>query len=351
MKYLTKEWYLSRKSEIEDLVRYPSEEARFFSEDYFQKLFAESEQAHLNSAKEDFRDMVQQDAQDHHESSPSAFDCEQAKAEHHDLFLSRIEFLKQELPTDIIESIADLRICALRYATPEVIEMIHEYCEAFKKVWHETLMASWAQQKLRFKDHEPAFLEDCSIHDYHIKTGRFVGDAFILEPAEDESTTFYEKLFGRKVYGATYIFRNAEILHLENSLEDTFGVYEEVFPSDSGYEFHFILAESPHGRQNAFEFDIRCSDLLILKPDQPTHETVQYRVLIETIIPGWKTNHVLKEYLDVETYLSPSIWVQINGRFPKIRSVTTPEGDPQFITSNDAGIIVQYTFTNLKEQA
>ena len=51
MYYLTKEWYLSGKDGSLCLDHTPAEEARTFSEEYFQRLYAESEQKYLDSLR------------------------------------------------------------------------------------------------------------------------------------------------------------------------------------------------------------------------------------------------------------------------------------------------------------
>ena len=85
---------------------------------------------------------------------------------------------------------------------------------------------------------------------------------------------------------------------------------------------------------------------MIFKPRYPAryHSIDKYKILIETFIPGWKSDHRLEEYLDVETSHLPWVWVKLNGRFPTRERATTSDGHQKFITANDEGISVHYTF-------
>ena len=70
----------------------------------------------------------------------------------------------------------------------------------------------------------------------------------------------------------------------------------------------------------------------------------EYEVLVETINPCGGAKHCIKEFMDVETN-DPIAWVKTNGRFPIRDTATTPDGDLKIITGDEAGNIVNYTFT------
>lgn len=70
----------------------------------------------------------------------------------------------------------------------------------------------------------------------------------------------------------------------------------------------------------------------------------EYEVLVENINPCGGAKHCIKEFMDVETD-DPVAWVKENGRFPIRDTVTTPDDDLKIITGDEAGNIVNYTFT------
>ena len=70
----------------------------------------------------------------------------------------------------------------------------------------------------------------------------------------------------------------------------------------------------------------------------------EYEVLVETINPCGGAKHCIKEFLEVGT-ADPAAWVRANGRFPIRDIVANPDGDLKIITGDEAGNIVNYTFT------
>lgn len=71
---------------------------------------------------------------------------------------------------------------------------------------------------------------------------------------------------------------------------------------------------------------------------------IEYEVLVETINPCGGSKHCIKEFIDVETS-DPIAWVKVNGRFPIIDTAHNADGDLKIITGDQAGNIVNYTFT------
>ena len=69
-----------------------------------------------------------------------------------------------------------------------------------------------------------------------------------------------------------------------------------------------------------------------------------YEVLVETITPCGGERHASKEFIDVDTN-SPEAWVRSNGRWPILDTAHSPQGDEIFITGDEAGNIIRYTFT------
>ena len=71
---------------------------------------------------------------------------------------------------------------------------------------------------------------------------------------------------------------------------------------------------------------------------------LEYEVLVETINPCGGGRHAKKEFIDVETD-NPAAWVEQNGRWPIIDTISNPNGDVTIVTGDSAGNIIRYTFS------
>ena len=281
MKYLTKEWYETMQRTGLHILLRPLEEARSFSEELFQRLYAECEQEHLDSEKRvcdvditELADRLSDSSVSRVDGTPISeeernavaafqqivvkslreapqriFDPEKAKAEYHERYLGSLENAQRKLPDEIKQKIADLRVFALRYAAPEIIEEVTAYSNACDEFVKQTMKNCSEQQKALFADCRPGFFEHYDIHDHHVKSARFSRKDLILEPFDP--------------YDWIYTFKDAEILEQEHSLDDAYLLYDEIYPVDGGYEFHFLFDARMGDGYEISQITLRCSDLEI----------------------------------------------------------------------------------------
>ncbi len=177
------------------------------------------------------------------------FDPEKAKQEYHRRYLSALENIQHRLPTEILQKVADPRVFALKYAAPEIIEEVAAYSKSCDEFVHRTIREVSEREEAFFADNHPAFLDHYDIHDHKIKSSHFSEKDFVLEP------------FNK--YAPIFTFKNAEILVQERELDHSYMLYDEIYPTDSGYEFHFLLGFYENGASDHFELTLRCSDLEI----------------------------------------------------------------------------------------
>lgn len=281
MKYLTKEWYETMQRSSLHLLIEPLEEARSFSEELFQQLYAQKEQEHLDSEKrvydidiEELADKLSYASVQHADGTPLTeeeyeeaiavqenltqalresperiFDPEIVKAKYHERYLASLKNAQSKLPDEIKQKIADLRVFALRHATPEIIEEVAAYSKSCAEFVDRTIKEVSEREKAFFADNRPAFFEHYHIHDHQIKSSHFSEEDFVLEP------------FSK--YDPIFTFKNAKILVQERELDHSYMLYDEIYPTESGYEFHFLLGFYENGASEHFELTLRCSDLEI----------------------------------------------------------------------------------------
>ena len=278
MKHLTKEWYEMMQRTSLHLLLKPLEEARSFSEELFQQLYAQKEQEHLDYEKlvhdidildladelayasvqnadgtplteEEYEDIQENFAQALRESPERSFDPEIAKAKYHERYLASLENVQRKLPDEIKQKIADLRVFALSGAAPEIIEEVAAYSKSCDEFVDRTLKEVGEREKAFFADNRPAFFDHYYIHDHKIKSSYFSEKDFVLEP-------FYK-------HNCTFTFKNAEILAQERELDNSYMLYDEIYPTETGYEFHFLLYFYEDGTSELFELTLRCSNLEI----------------------------------------------------------------------------------------
>ena len=136
MKYLTKEWYKSMQRADMDLTLKVSKKAESFSEKYYNDLYKQEENKWIKLQKEilnaefeekfpEYADISILDKNGYKErkkafvefAKVTSFDLTKEKEQFNKLHKSNIKHLKNELPTEILNKIADIRVLALERAS------------------------------------------------------------------------------------------------------------------------------------------------------------------------------------------------------------------------------------------
>ncbi len=116
MRYFTKEWYIdSLIAEMCFQLR-KTEKASVYSDRFFEKLYAIEQKAYIKFQKR------------YSKISRTAFDERTAIAEFEANFKDNLEFVKSNLPNDILADIADIRVLALGSATTDNAMKITRFC-------------------------------------------------------------------------------------------------------------------------------------------------------------------------------------------------------------------------------
>ena len=116
MRYFTKEWY--NDSLIADMCFQlrKNEIASVYSEKFFEKLYAVEERAYEKYAKRNAK------------ATKQGFDKEAVAREFANNYKENLEFVKANLPEDILANVKDVRVLALGTATNDIAMQITRFC-------------------------------------------------------------------------------------------------------------------------------------------------------------------------------------------------------------------------------
>lgn len=279
MKYMTKEWYNTMQKTDFHLLLKISKRAEFFSEEYFKKLYKKEEAAWLQLQKdvsnvrfedifpeefymenvdgapvdsEEFEEAkrayfeIREQALLEHDKNPPVFDVEQEKKNFKQALRYNVKHLKANLPTDILQKVADIRILALNHASAEVKREITAFCKANDESGKDAMKAYWKEYKKTFKRCEPVFVESFNFHDYKVVSYRQKGNDLLLGLDNSGGFTGINQI----------IFKDCIVIKQDSPLRGAWWLYDEIYKTDNGYEIHVLLQN-----KELIEFTISTTDV------------------------------------------------------------------------------------------
>ncbi len=262
---MTKEWYETLQKTSFHLPLKVSKKAEVFSEDYFKKLYKSEEKAWLrlqeNDSNEKFEDIYPDEFQAEYadgrqlelsefekakkvyfemreqarldfENKP-AFDPSQEKKNFKQTFQGNVKRLKRNLPDEILQKIADIRVLALDHASADIKKEITAYCKANEKAVEAAQNAYWKEYKMSFKNGEPTFAENFGFHDCIVVACRKKGGDIVITLDNSGGFTTINQI----------TFKNCSILKKDKPLHGAWWLYEEIYKSNGGYEIHALLTK------------------------------------------------------------------------------------------------------------
>lgn len=262
MKYLTKERYETMHKSSFHLNLRVSQKAEVFSEDYFRKLYKREEKAWLrlqeDVSKVQVEDIFPEDFQvayvDGYPLEPSeiervkkeylelrermlvnylnrpAFDYEQEKKNFKKALQLNVIHLKRNLPVEIQQKIADIRVLALNRVSADIKKELTAYCKANRKAVESAVKAYWKEYKKRFRNGEPAFAEKFNFHDCTVISCRKKGNDTVITLDSGGYTNIKQ-----------VIFKNCLIIKQDTSLRGAWWLYNEIYKTGEGFEIHILL--------------------------------------------------------------------------------------------------------------
>lgn len=161
---------------------------------------------------------------------------------------TKVSQLKQDLPTEILNEVADIRVLALGVTTSEIMKKITSFCEeneaiekAIAKQYYEDYLQEYQTRAGR------EFVQELDFHDCKILSLEWCGNDLVIHLDNQSGFTAYSTIF----------LRDAEVLQCEGDLENSWWLYEEIYDADGGFELHVLL----QGKETLLYFTVHVSEL------------------------------------------------------------------------------------------
>ncbi len=218
MRYFTKEWYNDTMVADMCFQLRKTERASVLSDTFFEKLYAVEERAYLKFAKRAAK------------SSHAYFDKDATRKEFADNYRENLEFVKKNLPEDILCDVKDIRVLALGSATHDIAMRITRFCgkknrqcESIERSYEndseaaDEALGSHANALLSLNGSQISSLSHCEN-----------GDILLSYSSNGEST-------------ASLRLKNTELTEGAENIEGMAVVRHEVLLSEKGFEFSLLL--------------------------------------------------------------------------------------------------------------
>ena len=141
-----------------------------------------------------------------------------------------VEELRQKLPAEILDQVADVRVLALGKATRKVKKMIDKYCAEddrnFEKAF-EYYSKYWDSISDKIPDN---IKENYDFHDCMILKIKNIGDDIVFELDNGGGFTDIKRI----------IYKKAEMIE-NNFAKDCYWMYDEIYLADGGFELHISI--------------------------------------------------------------------------------------------------------------
>ena len=256
MRCFTEEWY--QVAQFMDFYENleESEQAAVFSEAYFQELYASREADMLEMQKllpgmtfegmcgiseemfselEDAATQYQQvkEAFERMKKNRGPFDEAKEKENFTAFFQGQIRILQENLPPEILNEVADIRVLALGAATAPVIEEITMFCEACRDAVYE-IEEKYSRYWDKFlKTHPDSFVQNFSLQDSVILN---------LEQAEDQIVLHMDCALSTTKCSAIHL-HHAKLVTCEELPERAEWLMDELYEENGSYELHILMAQ------------------------------------------------------------------------------------------------------------
>lgn len=227
MYYFTKEWYELCQKTSAHLGLEEDEKAESFSEEYFQELYNRK---------------LKELQMTHEEIAPKIV----AENFNQSIFHNQVH-IKNILPEEILEKIADIRVFVLRKATRQVIEDVTHFCQENRKLMMRTIEDYQKYYKKALESLDKSVVEKINLHDCTV-----IG----IEQTENSLTLLFDNSGG---------FTNITKMHLKNYetvkqdalLQNSWWLYDEIYQTNGKYELHVLLLKKDKGlSEGLIEFTV-----------------------------------------------------------------------------------------------
>ena len=264
MKYLTKEWYYGNKNICLDLE--VDTKAEKLSEEYYKELYNSKLNSFLEEEKEvsemDYepetwediqimddegniisarevmseeefealRKQLLEEEQNQQDVEIEPYDEEASTNDFLEMHQDEIEELKENLPKEILDEVADIRVLALGVATEKVKDLVDKYSQE-REMKFEKPFNEYNKHWYSIADKVPAHIkENYNFHDCAILKMTKCGNDIVFELDNSGGFTNINKI----------TYKDAVILE-NNFVGGCYWIYDEMYLCDKGYECHIAV--------------------------------------------------------------------------------------------------------------
>ncbi|MBU5336507.1 DUF4085 family protein [Intestinibacter bartlettii] len=262
MKYLTKEWYYGNKDVCLDIE--VDSKAEQLSEEYYKELYNKKLKNFLEEEKEisqmqyeaeewediqlmddegnvvsareimsdeEFESLKQEILQnEQNKEKIEPYDEEKLTKYFLEIHNNEIENLKVNLPKDILDEVADIRVLSLGIATEKVKNLVDKYSQECEMAFEKALN-DYNKHWYSISDKVPAYIkENYNFHDCRILDIKNIGNDIVFELDNSGGFTNINKI----------IYKDATMLE-NNFTKGCHWVYDEMYLCDKGYEFDIAV--------------------------------------------------------------------------------------------------------------
>ena len=213
-------------------------EAAVFSEEYYQKLYAEKLEMRLQFS----RKASERISQFMKKTYDEPFDEETWIRIFTERFERELKSVRQTWPPELLAKVADPRVLVLGVATPEVRSLIEGMKAEEKERGKRSQEAFETYRKLHkelLRRHPGSFLNAFGFHDVGIQKLYWQGEDLVVELGGGSGYTQVKQV----------VFEKAEVETMEEGLAGACWLYEEVYEHAKGFEIH-VLAHNSNCEEN-----------------------------------------------------------------------------------------------------
>jgi len=231
MKYFTKEWYELGKKTSFHLSLEEEKQVETFSEQYFQQLYNIKLNNSLKLQQEVASYIAESETADGDYIEHKRFDREKATELFYNQFIFNQDYIKDLLPKNILNEIADIRVFILDKATRNVIDAVTQFCEQNVRSRDSAIEEYRKYYKESLKSFDKIMVENIGFHDCVIISSKKEGKSLILIIDNSRVFTDIDEV----------VFENYNIIKQEGLLENSWWLYNEIYKVNDKYELHILL--------------------------------------------------------------------------------------------------------------
>lgn len=228
--YFTKEWYALTQTTSLRFGLEEDERAEVFSEGLFQEIYDQRLKEFLH-LQEELAAEGEIAKESYHKYEP--FAKERVSAQFYQAFLHYQEHIKNILPAEILERIADIRVFALKKASRPVIKDVTQFCRNNIKLMLRTAEDYKKHYKKILENSDGGLIKEINFHDCIVRD---------VKQTEKVLSILFDNRSGGGLTNITEMhLESYRIIKQDALLQKSRWLYNEIYKVNDEYELHVLL--------------------------------------------------------------------------------------------------------------